>query len=288
MSGRVIVLGGPTAAGKSAAALDLAEALGAVIVCADAMTVFRGLDVGTAKPTAADRARVPHFGLDTVDPPDEWSVADFVAEVEAVRAVHPRVLVVGGTPFWLRALVHPLARLPPGDPVVRAAIEAREGLHDALAAVDPVSAARLHPNDRVRIVRALEVHALTGQSLSALHAAGAARPPLADGVVWLDHPELRARIDARLDGMLAGGGYRAEAEAALAAHGAEARALRSFAYSHIVAWIQGRLGLEDARAATARDTWVCARKQRTWARSQGWAPLDAAGAAAQVRSLFGV
>lgn len=288
MSARVVVLGGPTAAGKSAAALALAADLDAVVVCADAMTVFRGLDVGTAKPTAAERAAVPHFGLDTVDPDGEWSVADFVAEVERVRARFDRVLVVGGTPFWLRALVSPLARLPPADPALRLRLEALPDLHAALAAVDPPSAARLHPNDRVRLVRALEVFHLAGEPLSALHAAGAARPPLADAVVWMDHPALRARIEARLDAMLEGGAYHAETEAAIAAHGPAARALRSFAYTHMVDWVQGRIGAAEARESTARDTWVCARKQRTWARSQGWEPVEAAEAAARVRALFGV
>lgn len=288
MSAQVVVLGGPTAAGKSAAALELAATLGAVIVCADAMTVFRGLDVGTAKPTAADRAAVPHFGLDTVDPDGEWSVADFVAEVERARGRFARVLVVGGTPFWLRALVTPLARLPPADPALRVQLEALPDLHGALAAVDPASAARLHPNDRVRLVRALEVFHLTGEPLSTLHAAGAARPPLADAVVWMDHPALRERIDARLDTMLADGAYRAETEAAIAAHGPTVRALRSFAYTHMVDWVQGRISAAEARDSTARDTWVCARKQRTWARSQGWEPLDVGGAAARVRALFGV
>jgi tRNA A37 N6-isopentenylltransferase MiaA len=153
----VLIIGGPTASGKSALAVDLAEAWGGIVVSADAMTVYRGLDVGTAKPGAADRARAPHRCLDLREPHEDFNVADFLAEVDAARATGRPVIVAGGTPFWLAALVRPLARLPEPDPTLRAELERIDDLHGALAAVDPESAARLHPHDRVRLVRALEV-----------------------------------------------------------------------------------------------------------------------------------
>lgn len=269
----VFLLGGPTAAGKSSLAIELAARHGAVVVSADAMTVYRGLDVGTAKPTAGERSRVRHYGIDIVEPDEDFSVADFVALVETVCAQHDRVVVAGGTPFYLRALVQPLARLPPADPVLRAELEALPDLHGALAAVDPASAARLHPNDRVRVVRALEVHRLTGRSLTALHQEGAARPPLHDGMAWLDREGLRPRIAARLRQML-DQGYLDELQSALE-RGVprEARPLRSFSYRHLLDHLDGSVSLEEALRRTERDTWRLARKQRTWARGMGWTPV---------------
>jgi tRNA dimethylallyltransferase len=274
----VFLLGGPTAAGKSSLAIELAARHGAVVVSADAMTVYRGLDVGTAKPTAEERARVLHYGIDIVEPDEDFSVADFVALVERVRAQHDRVVVAGGTPFYLRALVQPLARLPPADPVLRAELEALPDLHGALAAVDPASAARLHPNDRVRVVRALEVHRLTGKSLTALHQEGADRPPLHDGMAWLDREGLRPRIAARLRQMI-DQGYLEELQSALE-RGVprEARPLRSFSYRHLLDHIDGTVSLEEALRRTERDTWRLARKQRTWARGMGWPPIGPAEA----------
>jgi tRNA dimethylallyltransferase len=269
----VFLLGGPTAAGKSSLAVELAAEHGAVVVSADAMTVYRGLDVGTAKPTRAERERVQHYGIDVVDPDEPFSVADFVALVEQVRTQHDRVIVAGGTPFYLRALVQPLARLPPADPELRAQLERLPDLHGALAAVDPDSAARLHPNDHVRIVRALEVHRLTGQTLTALHAEGAARPPLHDAMAWLDRDGLRPRIAARLGQMLEQG-YIEELQSALQRGvSRDARPLRSFSYRHLVDHLDGALTLDEALRRTERDTWRLARKQRTWARGMGWEPV---------------
>ncbi len=287
MTARTLVLGGPTAAGKSSLALELAETHGAVIVSADAMTVYRGLDIGTAKPSAAEQARVPHHAIDIVHPHDDFSVADFTALVERVCAAHPRVLIAGGTPFYLRAIVQPLAAMPPADPALRAELEALPDLHGALAAVDPAAAARLHPNDRVRLVRALEVHRLTGRPLSALHAEGAARPPLCTDVAWLDRSDLRSRIAARLQGMI-GAGYLQELESALAQGiRRDCRPLRSFSYRHFVDHLDGKLSLGEAIRRTERDSWRLARKQRTWARSMGWTPTDPDGARAQAAAVFG-
>ncbi len=283
---RVLVLGGPTAAGKSALSLELAEEYGAAIVSADAMTVYRGLDVGTAKPTPAERARVPHACIDVREVHEEFSVADFTAAFRAVAATHDRVLVVGGTPFYLSALVKPLADLPPGDPDIRAALEALPDPHARLRQVDPQSAARLHPHDRVRIVRALEVHAITGRTQTALHAAGPRRPPVDATIAWLDRDDLRARIDQRLQAM-AGAGYVEETRWALARPGGEgSRPLRSFAYRHIVEHVAGDLDLDEALRRTGRDTWRFARKQRTWARGLGWDPIGPDEARARAAACF--
>lgn len=290
MSGQgppILILGGPTASGKSALAVDLAEAWGGVVVAADAMTVYRGLDVGTAKPSAADRARAPHRGLDLRDPHEDFNVADFLAEVDAARATGQPVIVAGGTPFWLAALVRPLARLPEPDPLLRVEIEQIDDLHGALAAVDPESAARLHPHDRVRLVRALEVFRLTGAPMSAVHAAGAGRPPVPHSLVWLDRDDLQERIGARLDQMLAGD-YLGELRRALdAGVPLTCKPLKSFAYVHFVAHLREGLAWDEALRCTRRDTWRLARKQRTWARGMGWAAAPAEAAWDAAAATFG-
>ena len=115
----VLIIGGPTATGKSALAIELAKQFDAVIVSADAMTVYRGLDIGTAKPSAEERQQVPHYGLDLCEPSEPFSVGDFVDLVDTVRQHHQRVIIAGGTPYYLAALVRPLAPLPESDPIVR-------------------------------------------------------------------------------------------------------------------------------------------------------------------------
>lgn len=265
------MLGGTTAAGKSALAIELAVRSGAPVVSADAMTVYRGLDVGTAKPTAAERALVPHHGIDVRNPDEDFSVTDFVDLVESLAAVHPRVLVVGGTPFYLRGLVRPLAPLPPANPTLRAELETEADLHGLLEQVDPASAARLHPNDRVRLVRALEVHRLTGLPLSLHHARDSGTPRLPVQLAWLDRPDLKSRIENRVRLMMREG-YVEETRCAVDRYGPDVRPLRSFAYRHFVAMLDGTLSEEEAARRTARDTWRFARKQRTFARGMGWTP----------------
>src|SRR5437773_3711676 len=167
------ILTGPTGSGKTQLGLELAERLGAEIVSMDSMALYRGLDIGTAKPTPEERRRVPHHRVDVLDPWESASVAwwrERAAEnCRAIEARGPRVLFVGGTPLYLKALLRGLFDGPPADPELRARLEAeaeRDGdiaLHARLAAVDPAAAQRLHPNDRRRVVRALEVWELTGK-----------------------------------------------------------------------------------------------------------------------------
>jgi len=172
-----LILTGPTAAGKSALGLDLAERLNAEIIAADSMTLYRGMDIGTAKPSAADRERIPHHLIDVLDPWESASVAWWLEQAGAAVADIERrgktAMFVGGTPFYLKALLCGLFPSPPADQELRRRLEAdagtggREALHDRLAAVDPASARRLHPNDVRRVVRALEVWNLTGKPISA-------------------------------------------------------------------------------------------------------------------------
>lgn len=266
----MLVIGGPTAAGKTDLAIELAERYDAALVSADAMQVYRGLDIGTGKPRAEVLARHPHACIDVRDLDQGFTVADFIGEVRRIAAAHARVIVVGGTPFYLRALVRPLAALPPADPAVRARFEALDDPYARLIEVDPETAARLHPNDRVRIVRALEVHALTGRPLSELHRAGPRGPAPPAEVAWLDRPDLRQRIDRRLERMVADGYVEEVRRVVEAGWDPNLKPLRSFAYRHLIAHVQGEIELDEALRRTARDTWRLARKQRTWARSMGW------------------
>lgn len=222
-----LILTGPTACGKTALALDVAERIGAEIVALDSMTVYRGMDVGTAKPTAAEQARVRHHLIDVLDPWESLTVAWWLAAAERacedIAARGKRPLFVGGTPFYLKAMLFGLFDGPPGDPVIRSNLEAeaeRVGngvLHGRLAAVDPKTAARLHPNDVRRVVRALEVHTLTGKPISAWQqtwdtpsfadAPENAPPPARVPAVVLELPRdvLYDRINRRVDAMLAAG-----------------------------------------------------------------------------------
>ena len=270
----VLFIAGTTASGKTSLSVELAQAFDAVVVSADAMTIYRGLDIGTAKPTLAERCGVPHYGIDIRDMPEAFDVSEFVALTERAIQDHERVIVAGGTTFWFSALLNPLAELPAGDDALRAELESIEDPHRVLAGVDPLAAERLHPNDRVRVIRALEVYRLTGQTQSELHALGPRRPPISAPVIWLDKPDLRDRIAERVKRMWAMG-YLEETAAALCAHPtANVKPLRSFAYRHVVDHLRSELTLDEALRRTERDTWQYARKQRTWARNLGWEAAD--------------
>ena len=277
---RPLVVTGPTAAGKSAVAMALAERWGATIVAMDAMTVYRGMDIGTAKPSAEDRARVPHRGLDLRDPDEPFSAADFVAVAEAAMAEGRPTILCGGAAFYLRAFLDGLVATPPADAHLRARFDALPDPHAALALVDPVLAARLHPNDRVRIVRGLEVHALTGRPLSALHAED--HPTRRDcEVVWVDRDDLPARIDARVVAMMAAG-YLDEVRRLLdAGVSRHCKPMRSLGYLHLAAHLAGELSVDEAVRLTQQDSRRFARKQRTFFRGLGLTPGGDAIEAAQ-------
>ncbi|HEY3787417.1 MAG TPA: tRNA (adenosine(37)-N6)-dimethylallyltransferase MiaA, partial [Urbifossiella sp.] len=221
-----LILTGPTACGKSALGLELAERIGAEIVAMDSMTLYRGMDIGTAKPSAADRDRVPHHLIDVLDPWESASVAWWLERAAIVSAEiagrGKRPLFVGGTPFYLKSLLHGLFAGPPGNLELRKQIEeeaeriGKEQLHARLAAVDAKTAARLHPNDVRRVVRALEVFQSTGQPISAWQQtwdtpaftdAPEAAPPAPIPTVRLElaREVLYGRIDARVETMLAAG-----------------------------------------------------------------------------------
>jgi tRNA dimethylallyltransferase len=270
----MIALVGATASGKSALALALAERIGAEIISCDSMQVYRELDIGTAKPTAAERARVRHHLVDLLAPDEPFSAARFVAHAdEAIAAISGRgrrVLVVGGTGLYLRALRFGLIEAPARDDALRAALMAEERTHPGrlwrrLNEVDPGAARRIAPADEVRIVRALEVFTLTGVPLSRHHAAHHRRPRHPLAVLVLDPPleVLRPRIAARARAMLAGG-LVDETRAVVARYGEGLRALDAVGYREVAAHLAGRLPARALEGAIVAATVRYARRQRTW------------------------
>lgn len=276
----LIAVVGPTAAGKSALALRLALAHGGEIVSCDSLQVYRGLDVGSAKPTAEERRQVPHHLVDVVDPDEAFSAADYARRGRATlaslseRAVMP--WVVGGTGLYLRALLHGLFEGPPRDDALRARVERmadRHGearLHRWLARVDPGSAARIEPADRVRVVRALEVFHKTGRPLSGHHRAGA--EPLRGFDVRLvglapSRESLRGAVEARTERMLAGGLVE-ETRGLVERYGPELRPLQSIGYRQAVAIVLGTLSVDEARRDIVKETMRYAKRQMTWFRHQ--------------------
>ena len=279
---RYLCLAGPTASGKTAAALAIAAALDPIrpveIVSVDSAVVYRGMDIGTAKPSAAERARVPHHLIDIVDPSDTYSAARFVADatrvIADIAARGRTALLVGGTMLYFKALFDGLDPMPPADPAIRAALErraVREGwpaLHAELARVDPVAARRIAPGDSQRIQRALEVHRVSGMPISAWQTGvrAAAHAPLI-ALEPRDRHWLHERIATRFAAMLEAG--LVDEVRALRAHAdlhADLPSMRSVGYRQVWAALDaGRFDtlLETGTAATRQ----LAKRQLTWLRS---------------------
>jgi tRNA dimethylallyltransferase len=298
---RVVVLVGPTGVGKTELGLALAEASGAEIINADSRQIYRRLDVGSAKPTAAQRARVPHHLVDVVDPDASFDCAAFrrraLAAITDITERGRRVLVVGGTGLYVKALLHGLFEGPPRDAALRGQLEAEEravpgSLHGRLARVDPRTAARVHPRDHVRVIRALEVYERTGVPISAWHERHAFRgDDLTALILALDlpRPDLYARITARCERMVADG--LIDEVRALYAAGYDPRlpALQSPGYREIGEYIRGSLDLPTAVARMAQATRRLAKRQLTWFRRDAhavWLPPDPDRVAARVRAFW--
>jgi tRNA dimethylallyltransferase len=275
------VIAGPTCSGKTHFALLLAERHGLEIISADSRQIYRGLDVGTAKPTREDRARVRHHGIDACDPRETYSVARFVSDAEAALAdIASRgkgPLIVGGTGLYIRGLTAGIFEENSRDPAARERLRRRaeeEGapaLHAQLRRVDPEAASRIHPNDAVRTVRALEVFEVTGQTISALQEQSRiAGPRHASRTVVIDLPvaDLDRRIDARTRAMFEHG--LVEEVERLIAGGLEpdAPGLRAIGYPQALVVLRGAMTREEAMAETALQTRRFAKRQRTWFRAE--------------------
>lgn len=272
-------LAGPTAVGKSATSLQLAQRLNAEIVSMDSMAIYRGMDIGTAKPSAAEQSIVPHHLIDVIAPHEEFSVADYVGQCCAVvteildRGRTP--LFVGGTGLYLRSLLRGVFSGPDADWPLRHELERQrethgnEWLHAQLAAVDEVTAARLHPNDIRRIIRALEVQRVTGKPLSELHAETARSPDEQPAcAVWLEPPRewLHQRINARVDLMMADG-LLEETRRLLSADPPPGRTARqALGYREVIDHLEGGRSLPDAVEQIKIGTRQFAKRQHTWFR----------------------
>jgi tRNA dimethylallyltransferase len=279
-----VLLAGPTGAGKTGLALELARRFPVEIVSVDSAQVYRGMDIGTSKPAAAVRARVPHHLIDVRDPAEAYSAGRFRRDalelIAGIRARGRVPLLVGGTMLYFRALTRGIAPLPEADPVVRATIDRRAralgwpALHAELAARDPEAAERIRPADGQRIQRALEVLEITGERLSQLQRLADPAPLVcaAFALVPDDRARLYARIDARFREMMAEG-FLDEVRA-LRARGdldADLPSLRSVGYRQLWAHLAGHCSLVEAVAAGQRATRNLAKRQLTWIRSEtGW------------------
>ena len=273
-------LTGATATGKTGVALALARRLGAEIVSLDSMTIYRGMDVGTAKPTAAERAVVPHHLLDIVDPADEYSVAQYVADaaatVEAIRARGREVLFVGGTPLYLKSVLRGLFDGPPADWELREEIEAeleqvgQAALHERLMQVDPVAASAIHPHDTRRMIRALEVYRATGEPLSHQQMQfddGRRAEECRVFVLRRERSELHRRIEGRVAAMLEVG--LVEEVRRLTSDGKRLgrTASQAVGYREALAYLAGEIDREQMRRQIEVRTRRFAKRQGTWFRS---------------------
>ncbi|APE30043.1 tRNA (adenosine(37)-N6)-dimethylallyltransferase MiaA [Halomonas aestuarii] len=277
-----ILLMGPTAAGKTDLAIALHERLGCELISVDSAMVYRGLDIGSAKPSPEELSRAPHRLIDIRDPAEPYSAADFredaLREMRAIGAAGRVPLLVGGTMMYFKRLLEGVANLPAADPTVRAELERQvadhglASLHDELARVDPASARRIHPNDPQRLMRALEVQRLAGRSLSELwseqHQETFPWRTLSIGLAPFDRGVLHARIAQRFRAMLDAG--LIEEVAALKARGdlsASLPSMKSVGYRQVWAHLDGEIDHDELERRGIIATRQLAKRQLTWMRS---------------------
>lgn len=271
----VLLLLGPTAVGKSAVAALVAEQAGAEIISADARAIYRGLEIGTDRPPPDILARIPHHLIGILDPREPYDAARFRRDCERLVAeVHGRgrrVVIVGGSTLYIRALTRGLFPGPAADPSLRAELAQRplSELREELRRVDPAAAARIHPEDRVRIVRALEVWRLTGRPLSASWGGEEPFPwPLVKVGLFLDRGELGRRIEARVERMFASGLVAEARKLWESGLSPDAPALRTIGYRELFAHFRGEYDLAEARRRIVRNTKAYARRQLAFFRAE--------------------
>ena len=281
---RLIVIVGPTASGKSRLALALARQLNGEILSVDSMQVYRGMDIGTSKPSLEDRCLVPHHGIDLVDPQVEFTVAMYrqyaAVTLQAIAARGRTPILVGGTGLYVRAVLDGLCSAPPGDPAIRRALAAKppEVLHAQLQQIDPASAQRIHPHDLRRIIRALEVYQQSGRPLSAwqqdTQGLAAAWSVEVFGLDW-PRETLYRRIDERVTRMWQQG--LVDEARQVYEDGVGRTAAQALGYKTLFSVFSGDHPLDQAADAIRLETRQYARRQLTWFRRDGrirWVPVE--------------
>ena len=280
MKPEIIVVCGPTATGKTRLGIALAQRYGGEIVSADSMQVYRGMDIGTAKATAEERAAVPHHMLDVVEPSEDYSVSRYVEDAGAVcdrlLAAGKTPILVGGTGLYIDSLLsgRDFAERAPEDQRLRGELNAEydavggEAMLETLRSFDPARAAKLHPADRRRIVRAIEIYRLTGDTITRHDEETKARPPryraFTVALTYRDRADLYARIDRRVEEMAAEGIFE-EVEGLLRAGlSAESRAMQAIGYKEAVLALNGELSRAEAVAAIQQASRRYAKRQLTW------------------------
>jgi tRNA dimethylallyltransferase len=300
---RAVYLTGPTASGKTTVGVELARRMDAEVVGLDSMTLYRGMDIGTAKPTHAEREGVPHHLIDVLDPWESASVAQYrawaAAVVAAIEARGKRVLFVGGTALYLKALLRGLFEGPGADVALRRALEEEAeqhgdaALHARLAAVDPASAARLHPNDRRRVVRALEVLSVTGRPLSAWQTGHDRPAPAGVAVFALERPRaaLCARIDRRVVQMFHDGLIAEVRRLQAGPKPLSTVAAQGVGYREVIDLLAGRATELETIERVQAHTRQFAKRQATWFRGlaevRSWPVDEDEPAGATARRLAG-
>ncbi len=294
-------LTGPTASGKTAVGIELARRIGAEIISLDSMALYRGMDIGTAKPTLEERRAAPHHLIDILEPSEEFSVAQYLQAAEKcageIGSRGKRVLFVGGTALYLKAILRGLFSGPPADWKLRremeeiARVDGPEALHQRLQKLDSAAAAKLHPNDVRRVIRALEVHQATGRPISSLQQQfDRGRPVEECRVFVLDWPRelLDERIRRRVDEMFAAG-LVDEVQRLMSADSLSRTAAQAVGYREVLEHLQGQRGLPETIELVKLRTRQFAKRQMTWFRSLSecrwipiWQPLNPAHVAQRI------
>lgn len=277
MKPKLIIICGPTGIGKTALSLALAQRFNGRIIGADSMQIYKFMDIGTAKPSLEERRQVPHYMIDIVDPNESYDAARYARESrEAISDIYSHgklPFVVGGTGFYIRALLHGLCEAAPGDPVVRqklrqeAQISGSKELYDRLLACDPEAASRIHPNDVYRIIRALEIYEIAGIPMSEYQRLHGFKAQPFDALkigLNIERDALYERIDRRVDQMISNGLLDEVKMLLQMGYTGALKSMQSIGYQHMVNFLDGSMGWDETVAALKRDTRRYAKRQFTW------------------------
>lgn len=261
---------GPTCVGKSSVAIGLAKKINAEIVSCDSMQVYKGMDIGTAKPTQQERSEVPHHMIDIVDITHEYNVAEYVRDagmvIEDIQKKGKTPLVVGGTGLYLKALIDGLFTGPKGDNGIRMRLDKErvEELYNELKNIDPISAERIKPNDKRRIIRALEVYYLTGRPISSFQTQWRTKRDAFIIGLNREREDLYSKIDQRVEQMFQAGLVDEVKELVKLGLRENKTACQALGYKEVLGYIDGRYGLEEVKGLVKRNTRHFSKRQLTW------------------------